>query len=98
VLHYCASSTRDVNLHILAGQVEELWMNIKMAKAGLCCDRLKRQMYSSECTQPLSKAKTFPKNLEEATQAALIERHFMQEVNLFTVDRIVQAIAKGDSI
>ena len=43
VLHNCASSAKEVNRQLLLGLMQEIWLNIKVAKAGLCCNRLKRE-------------------------------------------------------
>lgn len=89
----CADAEKQVNLYILNGLLKEIRINVQIAQADVCSDHLKRTLAKNHEGNRTSIANEDAAEKRKISQKDLrIEAHFMKELNLLHIDRIVRAL------
>jgi hypothetical protein len=88
ILFNCASEDKRVNIHMLNGLLKEIKVKIEIAQKGLgsyrLCKNDEKQNSKSSGVAPIA---------EDVAKDARGERHFMQQLNLLSIDRILNALS-----
>lgn len=90
----CADAEKQVNLYILNGLLKEIRLNVQIAQADVGSEHLKRTLAKKREGNRTSIA---IEDVEEekrkiSTKDLKIEAHFMKELNLLHIDRIVRSL------
>lgn len=87
ILFNCASEEKRVNIHVLNGLLKEIKLNIEIAQKGLgsqkLCKNPNKQVKGSNGVAPLA---------GDAADDLRVERHFMQQLNFLSIDRVFNAL------